>query len=196
MDEDSPAHTSGLKTGDRLVEVDGIEVKNKTFEQVVYLINEAKLRCKLKLLVYPSVVINYGNPQISNLREQEEIIMQNTQQLNSAYIDARSMPDLSYQDQYVQNYQDNSSNHNHNNLIVHNYEASTSRSTSASKKIYHQHLTTSTTTNVNDYDTIYSKKPSSLNLSKSSSNVYGNTLNNSSLVQSDNSFNQSNDLLR
>lgn len=28
------------------------------------MINEAKLRCKLKLLVYPAVVINYGNPNI------------------------------------------------------------------------------------------------------------------------------------
>jgi hypothetical protein len=44
IDEDSPACTSGLKSGDRLVQVDGYDVANKTFEQVVQLINEAKLR--------------------------------------------------------------------------------------------------------------------------------------------------------
>lgn len=186
-------------------------MKNKTFEEVVYLINEAKLRCRLKLLVYPSVVINYGNPHISNMREQEEIIMQNTQQLSNAYVDARSMPDLAYEEHVVQNSfhnanistnnssSTNCNNHNHNNLIVHNYDPSTSRSASSSKKTIHQQFTTltSTTTNVNDYDTIYLKKPSNLNLSKSSSNIYGNTLNSSSLLQSDtNSFNQNNDLLR
>ena len=65
VDEDSPAYVSGIKPGDRLVEVDGIDVKNKTFEQVVQIISEAKLRSRLKLLVHPSVVINYGNPDIS-----------------------------------------------------------------------------------------------------------------------------------
>lgn len=187
MDEDSPAHTSGLKTGDRLVEVDGIDVKNKTFEQVVYLINEAKLRSRLKLLVYPSVVINYGNPQITSLREQEEIILQH-QHLNTAYADVRSIPDL-FQEQ---TYNDNSSsysnnNHNHNNLIVQNYDLSNIRS--ASKKSTHQ------ISNTNDYDTIYIKKSNNSNLSKSSSNIYGTTLN-SSIVQSDNSMSHHNDLLR
>ena len=66
VDEDSPAFVSGIKPGDRLVEVDGIDVKNKTFEQVVQIISEAKLRSRLKLLVHPSVVINYGNPDISD----------------------------------------------------------------------------------------------------------------------------------
>ena len=66
IDDDSPAFTSGLKSGDRLVEVDDIDVRNKTFEQVVQLINEAKLKAKLRLLVYPSGVINYGNPSVLN----------------------------------------------------------------------------------------------------------------------------------
>merc|ERR1719223_1824511 len=66
VDEDSPACVSGIKPGDRLVEVDGIDVKNKTFEEVVMIINEAKIRSKLKLLVHPSIIINYGNPHISN----------------------------------------------------------------------------------------------------------------------------------
>lgn len=77
VDMFSPACCSGLKPGDRLIEVDGIDVSNKTFEQVVQLINEAKLKNNLKLLVYPSVVINYGNPNLA-----------------SSQVDSRSMPDL------------------------------------------------------------------------------------------------------
>lgn len=190
MDEDSPAHTSGLKTGDRLVEVDGIDVKNKSFEQVVFLINEAKLRCKLKLLVYPSVVINYGNPQVSNLREEEETVLHN-QQLNTGFIDTRSMPDLSYDENQTQSYHDTAAvshqNHNHNNFIVHNYDLSTSRCINKNK--------TSNQTIINDYDTIYIKKPSNLNISKSSSNIYGTTLN-SSILYSDSASSHNNDLLR
>jgi len=206
VDEDSPAHTSGLKTGDRLVEVDGIDVKNKTFEQVVFLINEAKIRCKLKLLVYPSVVINYGNPHIASLREQEEITLHphhhhhhhhvNTTTTITAtttptYVDTRSMPDLS-SDNYHHNHhnQDNyyssSSNHNHNNYIVHNYDLSTNKSYNNNNK--------KQISNLNDYDTIYIKKPSNLNMSKSSSNIYGTTMN-SSLAYSDSSSHH-NDLLR
>ncbi len=64
VDDDSPACLSGIKPGDRLIEVDNIEVRTKTFEEVVQLINEAKAKARLKLLVHPSVVINYGNPEI------------------------------------------------------------------------------------------------------------------------------------
>jgi hypothetical protein len=190
-----------LKTGDRLVEVDGIDVKNKTFEQVVFLINEAKIRCKLKLLVYPSVVINYGNPHISSLREKEEITLQNnnnhhhhhhhlvntTTTSTSGYVDARSMPDLSLESHnHNHSYsQDYSSNHNHNNYIVHNYDLSTNKSFNNKKQQI---------SNLNDYDTIYIKKPNNLNMSKSSSNIYGTTMN-SSLAYSDSSSHH-NDLLR
>jgi hypothetical protein len=169
--------------------VDGIDVKNKTFEQVVFLINEAKLRCKLKLLVYPSVVINYGNPQVANLREEEETVLQNQQINSSHYVDTRSMPDLSYDENQTQSYHDTSAtnNHNHNNFIIHNYDLSTSRCISKNK-ISHQSM-------INDYDTIYIKKPNNLNISKSSSNIYGTTLN-SSILYSESSSSHNNDLLR
>ena len=89
VDEESPACISGIKPGDRLVEVDGIDVKNKTFEQVVQIINEAKCRCRLKLLVHPSVIINYGNPSVSN-----------TGQRNKPN-HHKSMPDLNLQAEMV-----------------------------------------------------------------------------------------------
>ena len=91
VDEDSPACVSGIKPGDRLVEVDGIDVKNKTFEQVVQIINEAKCRSKLKLLVHPSVIINYGNPSVSNHSCEERMIKNRASQF-------KSMPDLSFEE--------------------------------------------------------------------------------------------------
>lgn len=99
IDDNSPASRSGLRPGDRLVEVDGLDVNVRTFEQVVHLINEAKLRSKLKLLVYPSAILNYGNPDILNERTQmgSNVNMQNMQT-----VDSRSMPDLTFQQQGVQ----------------------------------------------------------------------------------------------
>ncbi len=86
VDEESPACVSGIKPGDRLVEVDGIEVRSKSFEEVVQLINEAKVRARLKLLVHPSVVINYGNPEIG--REEEACLDggQRRQQISSEFL--------------------------------------------------------------------------------------------------------------
>ena len=113
VDEDSPASVSGLKSGDRLVEVDGIDVKNKTFEQVVQLINEAKLMLRLKLLVYPSVVINYGNPSLANnnMNNFQALQQQKLQQLEDEQrqlsLNAefnKSMPDLSFQQQHQQQF--------------------------------------------------------------------------------------------
>jgi hypothetical protein len=105
VDEESPASVSGLKSGDRLLEVDGIDLANKTFEQVVQYINEAKVRGKLRLLVYPSIVINYGNPNVNNNISKSNI--NNSAATNSAsnsgtytnlsYADSRSMPDLNQQ---------------------------------------------------------------------------------------------------
>lgn len=91
VDEDSPACVSGIKPGDRLVEVDGIDVKNKTFEQVVQIINEAKCRSKLKLLVHPSVIINYGNPSVSKHSCQDRMVRTRASQY-------KSMPDLSLEE--------------------------------------------------------------------------------------------------
>lgn len=99
VDEDSPACVSGIKPGDRLVEVDGIDVKNKTFEDVVQIINEAKIRAKLKLLVHPSIIINYGNPGVTQDQHEEEVYYQKAQHqydLNHY----KSMPDLCQQQNY------------------------------------------------------------------------------------------------
>lgn len=104
IDENSPASRSGLRPGDRLIEVDGLDVTVRTFEHVVQLINEAKHRCRLKLLVYPSAILNYGNPEIARP-------MPNSYPLNipvhtapSSFqsADSRSMPDLTIQQQQQQ----------------------------------------------------------------------------------------------
>ncbi|CAF0919903.1 unnamed protein product, partial [Brachionus calyciflorus] len=103
VDMYSPACQSGLKPGDRLVEVDGLDVSTRTFEQVVQIINEAKQKCKLKLLVLPSMIINYGNQNmIPELREIEHV---STDQFNQTYTSmdtARSLPDLT--DNYSKNF--------------------------------------------------------------------------------------------
>ncbi|RNA30800.1 Na(+) H(+) exchange regulatory cofactor NHE-RF1 [Brachionus plicatilis] len=99
----SPACCSGLKPGDRLVEVDGLDVSTKTFEQVVQLINEAKQRCKLKLLVYPGMVINYANQSIiPELREEHVICNEHFNQTYTSVESARSLPDLT--DHYSKNF--------------------------------------------------------------------------------------------
>ena len=152
VDEESPASVSGLKSGDRLVEVDGIDVKNKTFEQVVQLINEAKLKLKLKLLVYPSVVINYGNPSVANTPAaahlnnfhalQQQQIQINEDANNNYYYNSnghedlnKSMPDLAQSPQDFQNRQ--------------HYEFS--------KNLY-KPIQQSRSNKSNDYDSIYAKK--------------------------------------
>jgi C-terminal processing protease CtpA/Prc len=60
VENNSPASRAGLRPGDRLIEVDGISISNKSLEQVLELINEAKLRSKLKLLVLPVDVVTFG----------------------------------------------------------------------------------------------------------------------------------------
>lgn len=104
IDENSPASRSGLRPGDRLIEVDGLDVTVRTFEQVVQLINEAKHRCRLKLLVYPSAILNYGNPEIArpvyNMQPQSIPIHGTTSSIQS--VDSKSMPDLTLQQQLQQ----------------------------------------------------------------------------------------------
>lgn len=118
IDDNSPASRSGLRPGDRLVEVDGIDVTVRTFEEVVQLINEAKSRCRLKLLVYPSAILNYGNPDVVRQSQsqsyyqpqyQQQYQQQQQQptyyqQTNIQTVDSRSMPDLSLQQPQVQPY--------------------------------------------------------------------------------------------
>jgi C-terminal processing protease CtpA/Prc len=187
VDDNSPASFSGLRSGDRLVEVDGIDVKNKTFDHVVQLINEAKLKCKLKLLIYPSVVINYGNPSVSNhhpselnnyesFKEQQMIDkMQNS-------TTGRSMPDLSMQQQQLHAQPQDYINRHH-------YEFS--------KSLYKQKKSKQV---VNEYDSIYLKNKTNSNLnnmnnlSKSHSNIYGTTNSSNSTFITDNL--NSNNLLR
>lgn len=83
IDDDSPASLSGLKPGDRLLEVDGMELSNRTFEEVVKMINEAKLRGRLRLLVYPSIVINYGNPNVNHQQNSATNSSHNTSNLSN-----------------------------------------------------------------------------------------------------------------
>ena len=95
VDMYSPACCSGLKPGDRLVEVDGHDVSACTFEQVVQMINEARLRSRLKLLVYPGMAINYANQNIiPELREEHVISNEHFNQTYTSVESARSMPDL------------------------------------------------------------------------------------------------------
>lgn len=103
VDMYSPACCSGLKPGDRLIEVNGVDVSTRTFEQVVQLINDAKLRCKLKLLVYPGMAINYANQNIiPELREEHVITNEHFNQTYTSVESARSMPDLT--DHYSKNF--------------------------------------------------------------------------------------------
>jgi C-terminal processing protease CtpA/Prc len=181
VDENSPASFSGLRSGDRLVEVDGIDVKNKSFDHVVQLINEAKLKCKLKLLVFPSVVINYGNPDVSNHHPSElnnyesfkQQQMLDKMQHNSTM--GRSMPDLSAQQQQQQHLEQQYQVQPQDYINRHHYEFS--------KSLYKQKKSNAGPKQVvNEYDSIYLKNKttnsnlnsmSNHNLSKSYSNLYG-----------------------
>jgi C-terminal processing protease CtpA/Prc len=152
IDEGSPAAFSGLRTGDRLIEVDDIDVRNKSFEDVVRLINEAKLKCKLKLLVYPSAIINYGNPNIIDTNGYN----------NQAFQQQEQQKQQPYQD-YVnrQHYEFSKNLYQQNNM--HNIK---------------QAATLSRTGLNSEYDSIYLKNKQNPNaiLSKSSSNL--NTMSN------------------
>jgi C-terminal processing protease CtpA/Prc len=176
IDEDSPACSSGLKSGDRLVEVDGIDVRNKTFEQVVQFINEAKLRCKLRLLVSPSCVINYGNPNIdcsindNLLQKNVTQLPQQTQHfipinLSQSYQDSRSLPDLTLKNNYVPVQHQQQSNYQH----IPHYEKNIYKQKKQSKPSYYM---------TNDFEGIYVKNTSNLNslsnLSKSAVNLNHN----------------------
>ena len=66
IDEGSPANISGLSNGDRVIQVDGIDTRGLKLEQVFDIIEKAEIKSKLKLLVAPHNVINYGNPAIAN----------------------------------------------------------------------------------------------------------------------------------
>jgi C-terminal processing protease CtpA/Prc len=173
VDDNSPASLAGLKPGDRLVEVDGIDVTNKSFEQVVQLINEAKLRSKLKLLVYPSVVINYGNPNVSadsggayHHHQQQQLqqtkppmqIYEKNQQLGSiSYNDSRSMPDLTFQQQQQQQQQQHLFNQSQN--------------------IYRaQNVNVKQSTNSSEYGSLYNARNNNNLVSKSNTNLYGGDL--------------------
>lgn len=159
IDENSPASRSGLRAGDRLVEVDGIDVTNKTFEQVVQLINEAKLRSKLKLLVYPSTILNYGNPNISS---------QANLNLNSSCVDSRSLPDLTIQPNYTNTYT------NYNEFSKSMYKKKQANLNKYPLQQQQQQQPQQQQLQ-NDYDSIYLKRNgavTSTNLSKSSSNLY------------------------
>jgi C-terminal processing protease CtpA/Prc len=193
IDEDSPACSSGLKSGDRLVEVDGIDVRNKTFEQVVQLINEAKLRCKLRLLVSPSCVINYGNPNIDGsatdniLQKNVTQLPQQTQHfipinLSQSYQDSRSLPDLTLRNNYATVQQQ--SNYQH----VPHYEKNIYKQKKQSKPSYYM---------TNDFEGIYVKNTSNLNslsnLSKSAVNLNHNA---SSSTSNYHNYNTSRSYLR
>ena len=196
IDEDSPACSSGLKSGDRLVEVDGIDVRNKTFEQVVQLINEAKLRCKLRLLVSPSCVINYGNPNVDGslgdnlLQKNVTQLPQQTQHfipinLSQSYQDSRSLPDLTLRNNYAtMQHQQQQSNYQH----IPHYEKNIYKQKKQSKPSYYM---------TNDFEGIYVKNTSNLNslsnLSKSAVNLNHNA---SSSTSNYHNYNTSRSYLR
>ena len=164
VDEDSPACISGIKPGDRLVEVDGIEVKNKTFEQVVQIINEAKIRSKLKMLVHPSIIINYGNPNVSSTGHEENFYGRNND--NYTINRFKSMPDLSNQINHHQHHQQQPVEYQNKQ----HYEFS--------KSLYKQQK--KPTKYVDNTDMVYQKKKTTnlvTNYSKSTTNIYGTTRN-------------------
>lgn len=161
VDEDSPACVSGIKPGDRLVEVDGIEVKNKTFEQVVQIINEAKVRSRLKLLVHPSIIINYGNPNVArefNDPNHEIYYKKSEKHELSQY---KSMPDLT-----IQQFDLNQDFNNRQNEVSRNHYKNSSKK-SQSRTV--------------DYESVYKKRQINNNsYSKSAANIYGTTRSNES----------------
>jgi C-terminal processing protease CtpA/Prc len=161
VDEDSPAAISGLKPGDRLFEVDGIDLSTKTFEQVVQYINDAKQRGILKLLVYPSIIINYGNPNVHKEQPQPPTLT------NLNYQDTRSMPDLTVNELANNNY------YYFNNNVNNNIPNPNSKTFYRQKKSLTKHTKTdSNNINMNhnnDYDSIYLKRNSVLNNANSKS---------------------------
>lgn len=75
VDDDSPAELAGLKQGDRIIEVNGVNIGNETHKQVVQRIKA--IACEVRLLVVdPTVVSVSNNNQIldtSNATEIDEI---------------------------------------------------------------------------------------------------------------------------
>jgi C-terminal processing protease CtpA/Prc len=178
----------------------------------VQLINEAKLKLKLKLLVYPSVVINYGNPNVSfsnnnnnnnndlnNFQamqrqqlndEMQQRIMNNSNSYNEDL--NKSMPDLMFQPQPLQA-------KDYANRNVREY----------SKNSYKSKKSSITQHGKNEYDNVYAKNHllnestfanNKSSMSKSVSSLYAatsnsiNGLDNTAFLYNLNKSNQ--DLLR
>ena len=154
VDDESPASVSGLKPGDRLLEVDGIDLSNRTFEQVVQLIGEAKLHGKLRLLVYPSIVINYGNPNVNVNNAAMSATNRHSDDsygTNISYADSRSMPDLNQAEMVNQQIQ-----MQQNTKVV--YKQKKSASSKHAQK--DSNASNSNPNTYTDYDSIYLKRNS------------------------------------
>lgn len=93
VDDDSPAEVAGLKQGDRIIEVNGVNIGNETHKQVVQRIKA--IACEVRLLVIDPMAVSVSPS-------------------NQILDDANTIKSESSND--VHQHHDNSSNNNNNGL--------------------------------------------------------------------------------
>lgn len=78
VDDDSPAEAAGLKQGDRIIEVNGVNIGNETHKQVVQRIKA--IACEVRLLVeYPQPGETLSQPSDMTVNDQNGVSKENSQ---------------------------------------------------------------------------------------------------------------------